>query len=131
MKMSERAARVLAVDDQPHFRTALKNVVEATTELWLAETADSGEAAIALVRELQPEVVLMDVRMPGVGGVAATNEIKALRPQTLVLLVSTTHPDDLSTEAKECPADEVLWKGDLCPKLLDELWARHRSRQPA
>jgi DNA-binding NarL/FixJ family response regulator len=130
MEMSERAARVLAVDDQPHFRTALKSVVEATTELSLADTADSGEAAVALVRELEPEVVLMDVRMPGVGGVAATNEIKGMRPQTLVLLVSGTHPDDLGTEARECRADGVLWKGDLCPKLLDELWARHRRRQP-
>jgi len=129
--MSERTARVLAVDDQPHFRTTLKSVVEGTAELSLAETADSGEAAVALVRELEPEVVLMDVRMPGVGGVAATNEIKELRPQTLVLLVSATHPDDLRAEAWDCRADEVLWKGDLCPKLLDELWARHCRRQPA
>jgi DNA-binding NarL/FixJ family response regulator len=130
MEMNERdrtrVPRVLAVDDQPHFRCTLKSVVEATAELALADVAESGEAAVALVRELEPDMVVMDVRMPGVGGIAATNEIKRLRPETLVLLVSTTHPDELSRDAQECRADEVVWKGDLRPRLLDELWERHR-----
>jgi DNA-binding NarL/FixJ family response regulator len=120
--------RVLAVDDQAHFRRTLRAVVERTSTLALAGEADSGEAAVALACELEPDVVLMDVRMPGLGGVLATNEIKERRPEMLVLLVSTTHPDELGRDAWESRADEVVWKGDLRPKLLDELWARHRRR---
>jgi DNA-binding NarL/FixJ family response regulator len=118
---------VLAVDDQAHFRRALRAVVEATSGLALAGEAESGEAAVALVRELKPDVVLMDIRMPGLGGVLATNEIKQRRPETLVLLVSTTHPDELGRDAWESRADQVVWKGDLRPQLLDELWDRHRD----
>jgi DNA-binding NarL/FixJ family response regulator len=119
--------RVLAVDDHPCFRRALRAVVEGTSGLALAGEAESGEAAVALAHELKPDIVLMDVRMPGLGGARATNEIKQCRPETLVLLVSTTHPDELGRDAWECGADHVVWKGDLCPKLLEELWARHRD----
>jgi DNA-binding NarL/FixJ family response regulator len=120
---------VLTVDDQPHFRSALRALVEATSGLVLAGEADCGEAAVALVRELQPDVVLRDVRLPGLGGVEATNVIKHLRPETIVVLVSTTHPDDLGRDARECGADGVVWKGDLRPKLLDDIWARRRAHK--
>jgi DNA-binding NarL/FixJ family response regulator len=122
---------VLAVDDQAHFRRALRALVEATSGLALAGEAESGEAAVALARELKPDVVLMDIRMPGLGGVLATNEIKQSRPETLVLLVSTTHPEELGRDAWESRADEVVWKGDLRPQLLDELCDRHRDHTHA
>jgi DNA-binding NarL/FixJ family response regulator len=122
---------VLTVDDQAHFRRALRAVVEAASGLAFAGEAESGEVAVTLATELKPDVVLMDVRMPGIGGVLATNEIKLRRPETFVLLVSTTHPDDLGHDAWESQADEVVWKGDLCAGLLEELWARHRDRTPA
>src|SRR5262245_8093424 len=81
---------VLAVDDQESFRRLLRQLVDATESLVPVGEAASGEAAVALVGELEPDVVLMDVRMPGIGGVEAARRIKELRPATLVLLVSTT-----------------------------------------
>jgi DNA-binding NarL/FixJ family response regulator len=116
---------VLAVDDQPAFRSAVRRLIAATPNLLLVGEADSGEAAVALTRELEPDLVLMDVRMPGIGGIAATREIKAIRDSTVVVLVSTTHPDELPYEADECNADEIVWKGDLRRVVLENIWSRH------
>jgi CheY-like chemotaxis protein len=69
----------------------------------------------------------MDVFMPGIGGIAAARQIKASRPATIVVLVSTTHPEDLPGEAAASPADEIVWKRELRPSLLEEIWQRHRA----
>jgi DNA-binding NarL/FixJ family response regulator len=119
------AGCVITVDDQACVRRALRSLVEATSALDLVGEAESGEAAVALVPELEPDLVLMDVRMPGLGGIAATRAIKAMRPDTLVFLISATHPDELPRAASECSADLILWKGELRPALVDEIWARH------
>jgi CheY-like chemotaxis protein len=66
----------------------------------------------------------MDVRMPGLGGVAASRQIKAIRPATVVALISTTRPDELPPAAKKS-ADEILWKAELRPAVLDDLWRQH------
>jgi DNA-binding NarL/FixJ family response regulator len=121
-------ASVLAVDDEPRMRSALRCLVEATWRSAIVDEAESGEAAVARVQELEPDVVLMDVRMPGVGGIAATETIKRIRPETLVLLVSSTHPDELPRAARECHADAILWKSRLRPQALNEVWARHAKR---
>ncbi len=121
------AACVLAVDDQAHFRNALRDLVGATKALELVGEAESGEAAVELVRKLEPDLVVMDVRMPGLGGIDATQAIKEIRPETVVVLASTTHPDELAREADHSRADEIVWKGDLRPRLLDEIWARQRD----
>src|SRR5437868_14895757 len=98
------AGCVLAVDDQPAFRSALRFVVAACRALVLTGEADSGEAAIVLVAELEPDLVLMDVEMPGMGGIAATREIKPLRQRTVVLLVLATQPDEWPYELVACSA---------------------------
>ena len=119
------AACVLAVDDHACFRSVLREVVDATSDLVVVGEADSGETAVDLVDDLAPDLVLMDVRMPGMGGIAATRKIKERNPSTVVVLVSTTHPDLLRSERGL--ADEVLWKTQLRPKVLDEIWRRHRG----
>jgi len=116
------ATCVLVVDDQETIRAALRRLVESWTPGRVAE-AHSGERAAALAVELAPDLVLMDVFMPGVGGIRAAAIIKALRPRTAVLLVSSTHPDDLPPEAGR-DADAVAWKGDLDRRLLDAVWTR-------
>src|SRR3954470_20496803 len=88
-------ARVLAVDDQPPFLAVLRAVVGATGHLEIAGEARSGEEALVAAQELRPDMVLMDVRMPGIGGLTAAEQITARNPPTLVVLVSTTHPDEL------------------------------------
>ncbi len=120
-------ARVLAVDDQLSFRDVLRDVLRRTERLECVAEANSGEAAIELVQRLEPDVVLLDVRMPGLGGIGAARWIRARHPATLVILISTAHPDDLPGEARASGADALIWKSELEPKLLDRIWRQHRS----
>ena len=122
-------ACVLTVDDQAEFRSALRRLIEQSSALVLLAEAASGEAAVNAVRHLEPkpDLVLMDVRMPGLGGIAATRAIKAIRPETAVFLVSSTPPEELSREADGL-ADATVWKGALSSELLDEIWAQHGGR---
>ena len=119
---------VLAVDDQETFREILRLLVEAAAGLSLLGQVDSGERAVAAAKELEPDMVVMDVVMPGIGGIAAARKIKADQPTTIVVLVSTTHPDDLPVEASESRADEILWKAELRPGVLESIWRRHGNR---
>jgi len=120
---------VLAVDDQAAFRDVVRQLVQATGGMVVVGEAESGERALELVDQLSPDLVLMDVRMPGIGGVSATRTIKKAYPSTVVVLVSTAAPEELPAEAGECLADALVWKGALRPSVLEELWRRHRPRQ--
>jgi two-component system invasion response regulator UvrY len=121
-------ARVLAVDDNARFLALLSSVLDATGLLEAAGEADSGEQAVEAASELRPDMVLMDVRMPGLGGIEAARRIKAAQPTTLVVLISTARPDELPLETEEGFVDAVVWKSQLEPKLLDEIWLRCRTR---
>jgi DNA-binding NarL/FixJ family response regulator len=121
-------ARVLAVDDDEPFLALLREIVGATLHLEIAGEARCGEDACAAAQLLQPDMVLMDVRMPGLGGIAASERIKADRPATLVVLISSVHPDDLPLAPGERVVDAVIWKSRLAPRLLDETWLSFRER---
>src|SRR5689334_7446369 len=103
-------ARVLAVDDHHPFLGALRMLVRRTELLRLVGEAASGEHAIAVANDCRPEFVLMDVHMPGMGGVAATRALKARHPSAVVALISTMPPDELSLQTLACGAEEILWK---------------------
>jgi CheY-like chemotaxis protein len=125
--LEQSSVSVLVVDDQSSFRDVICRLVDAARGLDLLAAADSGESAVTAVGELEPDMVVMDVSMPGIGGVAATGQIKTDRPRTVVVLVSATHPSELAPEVGECPADAVVWKRELRPALLEEIWFEHRS----
>jgi DNA-binding NarL/FixJ family response regulator len=118
-------ARVLAVDDDPAFLALLRELVHATAHLEVAGEAHSGERAIVDARELQPDIVLMDVRMPGMGGIKAAELIKAASRGTVIVMISTTHPDEIPLKARDSFAAAVLWKSTLEPRTLDEIWLQH------
>ena len=105
-------ARVLAVDDHPPFLAVVRELLRATRYLEVART-------------LLPDLVLMDVRMPGLGGIAAAKLIKERRPSTLVVLTSTGYRDELPLDGTDTFVDAFVRKGDLGPKLLDQLWTQH------
>jgi DNA-binding NarL/FixJ family response regulator len=119
-------ASVIAVDDRPAFLEVVRKVVGAAPGMAIVGEAMCGEEAVRLVEQLSPDLVVMDVRMPGIGGVGATRQIKAAHPETIVALVTTCSPEDLAPEAQRCAADAVICKRDLRPGVLAEIWQRHR-----
>jgi DNA-binding NarL/FixJ family response regulator len=124
-------AGVLVVDDRLSSLEAVRELVRATPGMVVVGEARGAEEALAYVELLEPELVVMDVNMPGIGGIGAACHIKAAHPSTIVVLISTTRPQDLSAECEECPADAVIWKNDLRPSVLVEILDSFRSRHIA
>ncbi len=124
-----RAARVLVVDDQAPFLAVLHELVSATVGLEVIAEARSGEQAIEALPEAAPDIVVMDVWMPGIGGCAAARRIKAGWPSILVVLVSTSHPDEIVFDPDAAFADALVWKSDLDPRRLDDIWVRFRDQR--
>lgn len=114
---------VLVVDDQESFLTALREVVAATEEFELVGEAASGEQALAAADELSPQLVIMDKRMPGLGGLEATRLITSRHPNTVVLIVSVEEPH--AHVLRSSGAAAFTRKQDLAPRVLMDLWREH------
>lgn len=84
--------RILLVDDHRIFREALRGLLERLPDILVVGEAGSGEEAIALARELSPDIVCMDIGMPGINGIEATRELRAACPDVKVIALST-HAD--------------------------------------
>jgi len=117
--------RVVTVDDQPFFRDAAREVIDATPGFEAIGEASSGEEALAVVDEVEPELVLIDVRMIGMDGIKAAERIRAAHPQVVVVLISIEDPTDVPAEARTCGAAALVRKQDFRPRLLQHLWVAH------
>lgn len=104
---------IVIVDDHPLYRNGIRNLIQATDDLLVAGEAGSGEEAIALVEQLKPDLVLMDIRLPRMDGIEATRIIKQRFPGIHVLVLSM-HKDDQSVY----PAIKAGARGYL-PKEAD------------
>lgn len=118
------AVKVLIVDDQAPFREAARTVVELTDGFEVAGEAEDGESAIDAVRELQPDLVLMDVNLPGIDGLEATRRILSeAAGQIVVVMVSTYEADEYAPRAIEAGAAAYIPKSEFEPDRLSEAWA--------
>jgi DNA-binding NarL/FixJ family response regulator len=114
----ERVIRVLVVDDNDLFRTGLTSLLSSEAGIEVVAQASGGRAAVRLVDELRPEVVVMDVRMPDLSGIDATREITGAHPDTRVLVLTVASDDaDVATAlqagacgflAKDTPIDSLV-----------------------
>jgi DNA-binding NarL/FixJ family response regulator len=117
------SVRVVVADDQAPFRRAARSVLRASDEFELVGEARSGEAAVALARSLRPDLVLLDIKMEGVGGIEAARSIAASNPATLTVLVSTYREEDLPAEARSCGAVGYIHKSEFGAPALRALLA--------
>jgi two-component system, NarL family, invasion response regulator UvrY len=122
---------VLVVDDQPPFLMAARRLIESTPGFESMGEATSGEWAVTLAAVLRPDLVLIDVRMPGLDGLAAARCITLARSASAVVLVSTD-PEDVTAEAADgCGAVAVIGKQHLRPTTLTALWQRCGPQRPS
>jgi DNA-binding NarL/FixJ family response regulator len=119
-----RTVSVLIVDDQLPFRAVARTVVGLTAGFTLAGEAESAESALAAVDARPPDLVLMDINLPGINGIEATRRIRATHPEVAVILLSTYSEADLPSDARECGAIAYVHKEDFGPAVIRELWDR-------
>jgi DNA-binding NarL/FixJ family response regulator len=113
------AVRVVVVDDQALVRGAFRLLVDSAPDLEVVGEGENGEEAVALVRELEPDVVLMDIRMPVMDGLEATSAIAGLGVRTRVLVLTTFDLDDYVFGALHAGASGFLLKDTPPAQLLD------------
>ena len=116
---------VLVVDDQLVFRQVARDVIDATPDFELLGEAASGMEALAAAAELDPDLVLLDVRMPGMDGIETAARLHAGDPVPLVVLITVEEAPNLPSGVHACGAAELVRKQDFGPALLRRLWRDH------
>jgi DNA-binding NarL/FixJ family response regulator len=119
--------RILLVDDQSLIRQGLKALLELEADLEIVGEGENGQTAIALVESLHPDVVLMDIRMPLMDGVAATREICQRFFGTKVLVLTTFDDQEYVTEALRYGATGYLLKDTPSEELAAAIRAVHKG----
>ena len=118
--------RVLIVDDQEPFRRAMAAVVAETDGFVVVGSASSGEEALGLAAALRPELVLMDVHLPGIDGIEATRRLTGSPGGPVVVLLSTYDQDEFDLAG--CGAASYVPKAAFGPDRLSAAWAEATGR---
>jgi two-component system, NarL family, invasion response regulator UvrY len=128
MAQSASPVTVLAVDDQAVFLRAASELIAATPGFEQVAEATSGAEALELAAELQPNLVLLDVRMPGMDGIETARRLRASDPDAVVVLISLEKVPDLPSSIATVGAATYLRKQDLTKRALLDVWAAHGPR---
>ena len=119
--MNETATRILLVDDQVLYREAMRGLIDRWPEFAVVEEASDGDEAVALARELYPDLILMDVRMPRMSGVEAARLIHAELPEIAIVMLTVESDKDFVFDALGNGARGYLLKDTPARKLRDRL----------
>ena len=119
--------RLLLVDDQALIRVGFRMVLDAEDDMVVVGEAADGHDAIAQATELRPDMVLMDIRMPGLDGIAATAAIVREHPQTRVLVLTTFDLDEYAFGAIRAGASGFLLKDAQRHEMIAAIRAIHRG----
>lgn len=122
--------RVLAVDDHPVVRAGLAQLLEEADDIALVGVAEDAERALAIVREREIDVVLMDLEMPGMDGIQATARIRQERPRTHLVVLTSFSDSERILDALDAGAVGYLLKGADADELLQGIRAAARGESP-
>jgi two-component system, NarL family, invasion response regulator UvrY len=128
--VSSPSVGVVVVDDHAVFRRAAWDVIGATAGFHALGEASSGEEALRIADRVEPDLVLVDLRMPGLDGVETARRLRAAHPGAVVVLVSTEDPANVPRAAETCGAAAYVHKSDFCPGALNRLWQTHARSLP-
>jgi two-component system invasion response regulator UvrY len=126
-RRARAAVGVIVVDDQAVFRSVAREVIDATPGFEALGEAGCADEALALAEQVDPDLVLLDVRMPRVDGLETARRLRACNPAWTIVLISTENVDRLSAGVASCGAAALLRKDDLAPSTLQRVWAEHGS----
>ena len=110
--------RVLIVDDHKILREGLAGLLRTQADIDVIGEADDGETAVCLARDLEPDVVVMDVSMPNVNGIAATHRISVERPSVRIVALSLHESEQMAAALVEAGASAYLTKGGSSEELI-------------
>ena len=116
---------VLVIDDQPFFHAAARAVIEAGDEFRLVGAALSGIEGVEAADELDPELVLLDVRMPVMDGIETARRIRDKHAEAVIVLMSVDDIASVPSSIVSCGASAFVRKQDFGRGLLQRLWAVH------
>jgi DNA-binding NarL/FixJ family response regulator len=117
--------RVLLADDSAVFLAAMREVVLATPGFEAVAEVASGEAAVAAAERTQPDLVLLDVRMPGIGGAEASRRIRDAVPTAVIVMVTADTGRDVAEQQPRHRASALIDKLSIRPGTLTALWQAH------
>ena len=123
----ERRVRVLIVDDQRPFRAAATAVAESINGFDVVDAVETAEQAIDGMARTRPDLVLMDLNLPGMDGVQASRLLRERHPDVVVVLLSSYDEAEFADLISDCGATAYVPKASFGPDRLETLW-RERSR---
>ena len=116
-----KTTRILIVDDVPQVRRELRTLLPLLDDIDIVGEAENGQSAIELAAALRPEVILMDLEMPIVDGLAATRRIKQASPATRIIILSIHTDEAVRANARSAGADDFVDKGAPLTTLLQAI----------
>lgn len=121
--------KVLLVDDQQLVREGLRRMVEFDDEIKVVGEASSGEEALVKAKELNPDIILMDIRMPGMSGIEATRQLKAQGCSANIIML-TIYEDKFLAQSAEAGASGYLLKDINHEDLIKSIWLAYTGQSP-
>jgi DNA-binding NarL/FixJ family response regulator len=127
MSGTPQPVRVLLVDDEPMFIEALKALLEADERVNVVAVAGNGADAVELALAEGPDVALVDLALPGIGGLETTRLLLAQTPTMKVVVLSGQSDGTAASDAREAGAARFLFKGDLYGEIADAIVDAHAA----
>jgi DNA-binding NarL/FixJ family response regulator len=126
--IATRTVRVLTTDDQSPFRQAARALVDHTRGFEIVAEACDGHEAVEIARRVDPDMIIVDVRMAGMDGIETARRLSAEDGTRVIVLASSASVDDLVPLAEGSGAAALVRKHWLTPHLMRGLWVAHRRR---